>query len=72
MADMGDGGGGKPRKRPAAKAATRPPAAKVKATIHLAGEADKRLSRSRDDDGDGSLRAGGTLDRNAPATVRRQ
>ena len=36
--------GGKTRKRPAAKMAVQPGAAKVKATIHLSGEADKRLS----------------------------
>jgi hypothetical protein len=36
--------GGKARKRPAAKVATGRVAAKVKATIHLSGEADKRLS----------------------------
>lgn len=35
---------GKPRKRQAVKAATRPAAPKVKTTIHLSGEADKRLS----------------------------
>ena len=35
---------GKARKRPAAKAATPPAAVKVKATIHLSGETDKRLS----------------------------
>jgi hypothetical protein len=44
MAEVADDGGGKARKRPAAKAATRPTASKVKATIHLSGEADKRLS----------------------------
>ncbi len=37
-------GNGKTRKRSAAKAATGQVAAKVKATIHLSGEADKRLS----------------------------
>jgi len=34
---------GKPRKRLAAKAATRPTAPKVKATIHLSVEASQRL-----------------------------
>jgi hypothetical protein len=44
MADSPESGNGKPRKRSAAKAATVPVAGKVKATIHLSGEADKRLS----------------------------
>jgi hypothetical protein len=44
MAELPEGGSGKGRKRPAAKAATGQVAAKVKATIHLSGEADKRLS----------------------------
>jgi hypothetical protein len=44
MADASEGGSGKGRKRPAAKAASGQAAAKVKATIHLSGEADKRLS----------------------------
>ena len=44
MADASEGGGGKARKRPAAKAAAGQVAGKVKATIHLSGEADKRLS----------------------------
>lgn len=35
---------GKARKRPVAKAATGQVVAKVKATIHLSGDADKRLS----------------------------
>ena len=34
----------KPRRRPAAKAAMRQPAAKVKATIHLSVEASQRLT----------------------------
>lgn len=44
MPEPSDGGSGKARKRPAAKAAAGPTAGKVKATIHLSGEADKRLS----------------------------
>lgn len=44
MVEAADGGNGKARKRTAAKAATAQMAAKVKATIHLSGEADKRLS----------------------------
>ena len=35
---------GKTRKRPAAKAAMRPAASKVKATIHLSVEASQRLT----------------------------
>jgi hypothetical protein len=37
-------GSGRPRKRAAAKAATRQAAAKVKATIHLSVEASQRLT----------------------------
>jgi hypothetical protein len=44
MAEVPEGGSGKTRKRSAAKAATGQVAGKVKATIHLSGEADKRLS----------------------------
>lgn len=44
MADTIDGGSGKPRKRSAVKAAPGQGPGKVKATIHLSGEADKRLS----------------------------
>jgi hypothetical protein len=44
MAESTDSGNGKPRKRPAAKAATGQIAGKVKATLHLSSEADKRLS----------------------------
>ena len=44
MSEASEGGSGKARKRPAAKAAAGQGAAKVKATIHLSGEADKRLS----------------------------
>jgi hypothetical protein len=44
MADSTESGNSKARKRPAAKAATSQMATKVKATIHLSGEADKRLS----------------------------
>lgn len=44
MAEAAEGGNGKARKRVAAKAATGQAAAKVKATIHLSGDADKRLS----------------------------
>jgi hypothetical protein len=44
MAELNEGGNGKARKRPAAKAAAGQAAGKVKATIHLSGEADKRLS----------------------------
>jgi len=42
--ELPEGGSGKARKRPAAKAAIRPAAVKVKATIHLSVEADQRLS----------------------------
>lgn len=44
MAEVTEGGNGKARKRSAAKAAAGQGAAKVKATIHLSSEADKRLS----------------------------
>ena len=44
MSESSDGGSGKSRKRATAKAATVQGAAKVKATIHLSVEADKRLS----------------------------
>jgi hypothetical protein len=44
MAEAAEGGSSKARKRTAAKAAAGQGAAKVKATIHLSGEADKRLS----------------------------
>jgi hypothetical protein len=44
MSDSSEAGGGKARKRQAAKAATRPSAAKVKATIHLSVEASQRLT----------------------------
>ena len=44
MAESPEGGNGKARKRSAAKAATGQVAKKVKATIHLSVEADKRLS----------------------------
>jgi hypothetical protein len=44
MPEASEGGSGKARKRPAAKMVTGQVAAKVKATIHLSGEADKRLS----------------------------
>jgi hypothetical protein len=43
-AESSEGGNGKARKRPAAKATTGQVAGKVKATIHLSPEADKRLS----------------------------
>jgi hypothetical protein len=43
MPDATDAGNGKPRKRVAAKAATRPAASKVKCTIHLTVEASQRL-----------------------------
>jgi hypothetical protein len=39
-----EGLAGKARKRPATKVANPPAAMKVKATIHLSAEADKRLS----------------------------
>ena len=44
MPEASEGGSGKARKRLTAKAVTGQGAAKVKATIHLSGEADKRLS----------------------------
>jgi hypothetical protein len=44
MAEPADSSNGKIRKRPAAKTASGQGAAKIKATIHLSGEADKRLS----------------------------
>jgi hypothetical protein len=44
MPEALESGSGKARKRPAAKAATGQGAGKVKATIHLSVEADKRLS----------------------------
>jgi hypothetical protein len=44
MAESPEAGNGKARKRPAAKAATRPMAAKVKATVHLSVEASQRLT----------------------------
>ena len=47
MAESSEAGNGKARKRPAAKAATRPAAAKVKATIHLSVEASQRLTSMR-------------------------
>jgi hypothetical protein len=44
VAESTEGTSGKGRKRPAAKAANRPAAAKVKTTIHLSVEADQRLT----------------------------
>jgi hypothetical protein len=44
MAESLDAVNGKGRKRPATKAATGQVAGKVKATIHLSSDADKRLS----------------------------
>jgi hypothetical protein len=44
MAETAESGNGKARKRTAAKAATGQVVKKVKATIHLSAEADKRLS----------------------------
>ena len=44
MAETSEPGNVKTRKRPAAKAATRPALTKVKATIHLSVEASQRLS----------------------------
>jgi hypothetical protein len=44
MAEPSEAGGGKTRRRVAAKAGAGQGAGKVKATIHLSGEADKRLS----------------------------
>lgn len=43
-AQLSGTGGGKPRKRPAAKAAGRQGGEKVKATIHLTVEASQRLT----------------------------
>lgn len=43
MAEMIEDKGGKARKRPAAKAATRTHAIKAKCTIHLSVEASQRL-----------------------------
>jgi hypothetical protein len=42
--ELTDGLHGKTRKRPAVKAANRPAASKVKATIHLSLEASQRLT----------------------------
>jgi hypothetical protein len=44
MADLHEALGGKARKRPVVKAAGRPAAGKVKATLHLSAEASQRLS----------------------------
>ncbi len=44
MAESSEAGTGKARKRQAARAATRPAAVKVKATIHLSVEASQRLT----------------------------
>jgi hypothetical protein len=44
MADIPEASSGKARKRPAAKAAARPAASKVKVTIHLSVEASQRLT----------------------------
>ena len=44
MSESAESGSGKGRKRTVAKVATGQAAAKVKATIHLTSEADKRLS----------------------------
>jgi hypothetical protein len=44
MAEVPEGGSGKTRKRPAAKAASGQGSAKCKVTLHLSSEADKRLS----------------------------
>jgi hypothetical protein len=43
MAESLEAGNGKPRKRPAAKAAGEQQARKVKSTIHISREADQRL-----------------------------
>jgi hypothetical protein len=43
MSDSLEGGSGKARKRPAAKAAMRQAVVKVKSTIHLSVEASQRL-----------------------------
>jgi hypothetical protein len=44
MSEISEAGGGKARKRATGKPATVPSGSKVKATIHLSFEADKRLS----------------------------
>lgn len=44
MSESNEAGTGKPRRRAAAKAATRQTATKVKATIHLSVEASQRLT----------------------------
>ncbi len=44
MPETSEGGSAKARRRPAAKAPVGQGAGKVKTTIHLSGEADKRLS----------------------------
>jgi predicted transcriptional regulator len=44
MTEASEAGKGKGRKRPAAKTATGQGAGKIKATLHLSPEADKRLS----------------------------
>lgn len=43
MAELPEGGNGKPRRRITAKAASEQTAKKVKSTIHLSREADQRL-----------------------------
>jgi hypothetical protein len=44
QSESSEGGGSKTRKRPAAKASTRPSTSKVKSTIHLSVEASQRLT----------------------------
>lgn len=44
MSQQGETPGGKTRKRTTAKAAARPAASKVKATIHISVEASQRLT----------------------------
>jgi hypothetical protein len=44
MAESSESGNGKARKRSSARAATRPVAVKVKATIHISVEASQRLT----------------------------
>jgi hypothetical protein len=44
MAESSEAGNGKARKRSSARAAARPAASKVKATIHLSVEASQRLT----------------------------
>jgi hypothetical protein len=44
MSEASESGNGKARKRPAAKAASGQGTKKIKATIHITAEADKRLS----------------------------